>query len=41
MSLFLVSALGFLYHKLLRKRASPSPPYCRHYVTHQPVKVVD
>ncbi len=40
MSLFLISALGFLYHRLLRGRASLSPSYCRHYLTHQPVKMV-
>ena len=41
MSLFLISALGFLYHKLLRRRASLPPSYYRHHVTHQPVKMVD
>ena len=41
MSLFVISALGFLYHRLLRRRTSPPPSYCRHYLTHQPVKMVD
>ena len=41
MSLFVISALGFLYHRLLRRRSSPPPSYCRHYLTHQPVKMVD
>ena len=41
MSLFLISALGFLYHRLLRGRESLPPSYCRHHLTHQPVKMVD
>lgn len=41
MSLFLISALGFLYHRLLRKRTSLPPLHCRHHLTHQPVKMVD
>ena len=41
MSLLLISVMGFLYHRLLRGRTPPPPSYCRHYLTHQPVKMVD
>ena len=41
MSLFLISALGLLYHRFLRGRTSLPPSYCRHYLTHQQVKMVD
>ena len=41
MSLFVVSVLGFLYHKLIRRTASPPPSFYRHHITHQPVKMVD
>ena len=41
MSLFVISVLGFLYHRLLRRRTSLPPTYCRHHLTRQPVKMVD
>lgn len=41
MSLFVVSVLSFLYHRLFRRSAAPPPSYCRHHITHQPVKMVD
>ena len=41
MSLFLISAVWFLYHKLLRRHTPPTGVYCRHHITHQPVKMVD
>ena len=41
MSLILMSALWFLYNRLLRRRTSVPPPYYRHHMTHQPVKMVD
>ena len=41
MSLFLTSVLWFLYHRVLRRRASTPPGFFRHHVTRQPVKVVD
>ena len=41
MSLFLISVLSFLYHRILRRRTPFEPPYWRHHITHQPVKMVD
>ena len=41
MSLFLISAIGFLYHRLLMRRTTLPPSYCRHFQTHQPLKMVD
>ena len=41
MSLFLISALSFLYHKALRRRTASPPLHCRHHLSHQPVKMVD